>query len=138
MNVLRLAVLGPHNRGRISLLAHRPHEGFRLIAVCAKHLDNLEVYQEQCGPDLFRTTDYREIVANPEVDVVFVCTPDHLHAEHAIAALNAGKHVFLEKPMAISIEDCDRILDAANRGAGKLSGHAEDARVDRAGPNRPG
>jgi len=66
------------------------------------------------------TCDYQEILDDPQVDVVLVCTPDNLHAEHAIAALNAGKHVFLEKPMAITIEDCDLIMAAARKSKGKL------------------
>lgn len=66
------------------------------------------------------TTDYREIIANPEVDAVFVCTPDYLHAEHAVAALEADKHVFLEKPIATTIDDCDRIIAAAKKSKGKL------------------
>lgn len=120
MDPLNFAVLGPHNRGRISLLAHRPEDGLRLVAACAHHLDNLEPYRQKCGSDLVLTTDYREIVSNPKVDAVFVCTPDYLHREHAVAALNAGKHVFLEKPMAISIEDCRQIMEAADRSSGKL------------------
>lgn len=51
---------------------------------------------------------------------MFVCTPDHLHAEHAVAALEAGKHVFLEKPMATTLADCDSILAAARKGNAKL------------------
>jgi len=120
MTALNFAVLGPHSRGKISLLAHRPKDGLNLVALCASHLEGLEEYKKTCGDGLIMVTDYREIMANPKVDVVFVCTPDHLHAEHAIAALEAGKHVFLEKPMAISIEDCDRILAAAEKSRGKL------------------
>jgi len=117
---IHFAVLGPHNRGRISLLAHRPDEGLRLVAACASHLENLDDYRTTCGEGFFLTSDYREILANPEVDAVFVCTPDHLHAEHAVAALNAGKHVFLEKPMATTIADCDAIIEAAARSGAKL------------------
>ncbi len=120
MTSINFAVLGPHNRGTIALHAHRPEEGLNLIALCAANLEKLEKYREKCGPDLIMTTDYREIMANPKVDAVFVCTPDYLHAEHAVAALEAGKHVFLEKPMAITIEDCDRILAAAKISKGKL------------------
>lgn len=120
MNEIRFAVIGPHNRGRISLLAHRPQDGLHLIGACALRLDGLESYRAQCGDDFFLTTDYRELVAHPRVDAVFVCSPDHLHANHAIAALQAGKHVFLEKPMAISIADCDAILAAADASPGKL------------------
>lgn len=116
---LNFAVLGPHGRGRISLLVHRPEEGLRVAAVCASHLENLERY-DVCGPELIRTTNYQDILNNANIDAVFVCTPDYLHAEHTIGALNAGKHVFLEKPMGVTIEDCDAILAAAEKSAGKL------------------
>lgn len=120
MNPINFAVLGPHNRGQIALHAHRPEKGLNLIALCASKLEGLDEKYKRCGSDLIMTTDYREIMANPKVDAVFVCTPDYLHAEHAVAALEAGKHVFLEKPMAITIEDCDRIIAAAKKSAGKL------------------
>ena len=77
MNPINFAVLGPHNRGKISLLSHRPEEGLNLIALCAAKLDNkLDGYKEKCGAGIIMTTDYREIMANPRVDAVFVCTPD--------------------------------------------------------------
>ena len=117
---INFAVLGPHGRGRIALLLHRPEEGLRVVGVCATHLSNLDVYRDKCGSDLIQVTDYREILVNPDVDAVLVCTPDNLHAEHAVAALEAGKHVFLEKPMAISIEECDAIIAAAERSGSKL------------------
>lgn len=120
MNALNFAVVGPHNRGRISLLAHRPEEGLRLVSACATHLGGLEIYREKCGESFSFTTDYQRLVTDPEIDAIFVCSPDHLHAEHTLAALKAGKHVFLEKPMAITIEDCDKILAAARTSKGKL------------------
>ena len=45
-------------------------------------------------------TDYKEMLKNPDIDVIHICTPHYLHAEMAIDALNAGKHVLCEKPMA--------------------------------------
>ena len=117
---MNFAVVGPHNRGRISLLAHRPEEGLRLVAVCAPHLEGLENYREKCGDELMMTSDYRALVEDPKVNAIFVCSPDHLHAGHAIAALEAGKHVFLEKPMATTIDDGDAILAAAAVSKGKL------------------
>lgn len=120
MKPINFAVLGPRHRGAVALHAHRPDEGLRIIAVCGLHFEGTKEFIERCGPELIMTTDFREIIANPKVDAVFVCTPDHLHAEHAVASLEAGKHVFLEKPMAISIEDCDRILAAADKSEGKL------------------
>ncbi|HRJ73450.1 MAG TPA: Gfo/Idh/MocA family oxidoreductase, partial [Terrimicrobiaceae bacterium] len=98
----------------------RPEDGLRLIAVCGLSLDNLDDYREKCGDELLITKDFGQILDHSAVNAVFICTPDHLHAGQAIAALHAGKHVFLEKPMAISIEDCDRILSAARESRGKL------------------
>ncbi len=77
-------------------------------------------YRRVCGNEIRFTTDYREIVSDPLIDAVFLCTPDFLHEEQAIALLAAGKSVYLEKPMAITIEGCDRILAAARQSKGIL------------------
>jgi len=117
---LHFGVIGADRRGRISLLAHRPENGQRVIAACSLTPEHLGFYQEQCGPNVLLTADYREMLALKELDAVFVCSPDHLHEEHAIAAMIAGKDIFLEKPMAISITGCDRILQCAEETGRKL------------------
>lgn len=117
---LRLAVIGADRRGLLSLEAHRPGRGARLVAACSMTPERLGIYRERCGDDIRITRDYREIVDASDIDGVFVCTPDHLHEEHALAVLAAGKHLFLEKPMAITIEGCDRILNAAAQSPGRL------------------
>ena len=53
-----------------------------------------------------------KLADNPEIDIVYVVTPNGLHAEHAIAAAKAGKHVIIEKPMANTVTECDAILAA--------------------------
>jgi predicted dehydrogenase len=58
----------------------------------------------------FGTTDYRELVARDDVDVVCVYSPDHLHAEHCAAAVNASKHVLCTKPMVTKLEDAKRLV----------------------------
>jgi predicted dehydrogenase len=58
-------------------------------------------------------TEYRDCLADPEIDMVDICLPSDLHAPVAIAALEAGKHVLCEKPMALNVEDCDRMIAAA-------------------------
>ncbi|HIE04644.1 MAG TPA: Gfo/Idh/MocA family oxidoreductase [Candidatus Latescibacteria bacterium] len=60
-------------------------------------------------------TDYRRALDDPEVDAVDIATPHHLHAEMAVTSAEAGKHIFLEKPMATTLEDADRIIGAAER-----------------------
>jgi predicted dehydrogenase len=66
------------------------------------------------------TSDYRTLVAMPEVDIVGVYTPDHLHAEHCAAALRAGKHVVCTKPMVISIAQAEEIVALADAAGVKF------------------
>jgi predicted dehydrogenase len=65
-------------------------------------------------------TDYHELLADPEVEIVDICLPTDLHAPVAIAAFAAGKHVICEKPMALTVADCDRMIDAAERAGRHL------------------
>lgn len=66
------------------------------------------------------TTDYREVVAHPQIQAVSVATPDFAHREIAVAAAQAGKHILCEKPLATTVADCQAILDAAKRSGVKL------------------
>lgn len=117
---LKIGVIGAGGRGGLSRCAHRPEEGVRIRAACDLLEAPLERYRKDYGEDVFTTDDYRRLLERDEIDAVFVTTPDYCHEEHAVAALEAGKHVYLEKPMAITIEGCDRILRAARDNARKL------------------
>jgi phthalate 4,5-cis-dihydrodiol dehydrogenase len=65
-----------------------------------------------------------ELCADPEVEAVWVSSPNRFHCEHAIEALQHGKHVVVEKPMAVSLEEADRMIDAASRnGVTLIAGH---------------
>ena len=66
------------------------------------------------------TQDWRELVKDPRVDIVSIAAPNHFHADMAIAALQNGKHVWCEKPMATALADAGRMRDAA-RASGKLA-----------------
>ena len=65
--------------------------------------------------------DYAELLASDEVDAVCICTPSGTHADLAIEALQAGKNVVLEKPMAINVHDCDRIIEACRKTNRRLT-----------------
>ena len=60
-------------------------------------------------------TDWRELVADPNVDVVDVCSPNYLHREMALAAIKAGKHVYCEKPLALDVTEAREVVEAARR-----------------------
>jgi predicted dehydrogenase len=120
MKELKIGVIGVGGRGRLADQAHCPEEGFRIVAGADVSTKALEDFKERIGEDVFVTEDYKELLAREDIDAVFITSPDFLHEEQGVAALEAGKAVYLEKPMAISIEGCDRLLEAAYRTGSKL------------------
>ena len=117
---LRIGVIGAGGRGRLAEYAHDPDAGVRVVAGADTDAAVFERFREKFGDDVLTTDDYRQVLARDDIEAVFVTTPDFLHEEHAVAALKAGKAVYLEKPMAITIEGCDRIMRAAEAQGAKL------------------
>ena len=94
----------------------------RLVAVADIKGDVLDRVQNRYGCKAY--SNYSELLQDEEVDLVIVCLPHFLHMEASVASLEAGKHVFVEKPMAINVEQCDRMLEAADKSKKLLSvGH---------------
>ena len=106
---LRIGVIGSGGRGSLARHAHRPGAGARIVACCDIVDSVLASNRSDYGEDVFVTNDYRRLLEQP-LDAVFICTPDNFHEEHALAALECVRGIYLEKPMAITIDGCDRIL----------------------------
>jgi len=119
-SMIRVGSIGSGMRGRIAKQAHRPDDGFTLAMICDINDQVISEYREQFGESLAVSNDWRQVVTHPDLDAIFITTPDYLHEEPAIAALEAGKYVYLEKPMAITVEGCDRILAAARENGSRL------------------
>ncbi len=119
MTDLRIGVIGSGGRGGLARYAHHPQNGSRVVACCDVNTRAFERNKTWYGEDIFLTTNYDELLEQ-DLDAVFVTTPDYLHEEHAVAALEAGKAVYLEKPMAITIAGCDHILQTARDNRAKL------------------
>jgi predicted dehydrogenase len=109
---IRLGVIGmgPNNMAStLALLRDEPDLRFRMTAICGLPQETMG----QCAREFevpFWTTDYRELVARDDVDVVCVFSPDALHAEHSLAALEHGKHVVCTKPMVTRLEDAQSLV----------------------------
>ncbi len=84
-----------------------------LYAICTRTESRLEEVAERFGVEHYYT-DYNEMLQNPELESVSITTMWDQHVDPALASLEAGKHVFCEKPMASTVEDCQRMVDAAN------------------------
>ncbi len=112
MSQVRIGVIGLGSRGHMAGSWHQPQG--RSVVVAGADLDPAKEdwFREAMGPDAAFCRDYRELLDRSDVDAVVVTSPDDCHEEHAVAALEAGKHVFCEKPLATTIEGCDHILSA--------------------------
>ena len=117
-NQINIAILGC---GRIAQ-RHARHilntEGANLIAVCDIIKEKAEGLAREYAVESFY--DIEELLKNDVIDLVAVCTPNGLHAEHTIQSLNAGKHVLCEKPMAINVYDCGEMIKTAEKANKRL------------------
>ena len=93
------------------------------------NLDRAEALAKQYGGKAYAS--YEELLADPEIEAVSVCAANHVHAEISVAALKAGKHVLCEKPMAVTLEECEAMVAAAEE-AGKYLMIGQNQRLAKA------
>jgi predicted dehydrogenase len=99
------------------------HPNGELVAVANHREESARAFAERHGVPRV-TTDWEALARDPQVDAAIVATPNALHAPQAIALLEAGTHVLVEKPMAISVAECDRMIAAAaSSGASLMVAH---------------
>lgn len=104
--------------GDVARRVHLPQleaAGAQVIRFASKQLADAEAAADAARADAMATDDWHQLVASPHIRAVDICTPNHLHAEMAMAALDAGKHVLVETPMALTVKDADALLKAAAR-----------------------
>jgi myo-inositol 2-dehydrogenase/D-chiro-inositol 1-dehydrogenase len=108
-----IAGLGRLGQRHAEALAFRTRH-CSLVAACSPLASERAFAGEQLGISRLYE-DFDAFIANPELDAVVLVTPTSLHANQTIAALEAGKHVFVEKPLALNVADCERVLAVAER-----------------------
>lgn len=110
----RAAIIGAGGRGRY-LTGEFKEIGAEMAAVCDVYEPNLQAGLKIASTGAKAFTDYRKLLEDKSIDVVIVATPDHWHAQMMIDAVEAGKDVYVEKPLAHTIEDGFRMIDAVAR-----------------------
>lgn len=122
--IIRVGLIGC---GEIAQVIHIPtlgflSEKFRITYLCDVSQQALEHCKARCfgGPAPKTTQESRELCAASNVDVVFVMSSDEYHIDHAIIALQHNKHVFVEKPVALNMQDIIRLKSAEAVSVGKV------------------
>lgn len=88
------------------------HKNIELVAICDLYDDRLSDAKEKWGSDLYVTKNYQDVLKRDDIDAVIIGTPDFWHKKISIDALNAGKHVYCEKPMIHNIGEGQDIIGA--------------------------
>jgi predicted dehydrogenase len=134
--MLRVGIVGIGFMGWIHYLGYKQAEGVKLAAIATRdekrRSGDWRGIQGNFGPPgeqvdlsgVAKHADWQELIRDPNVDVVDICLPPHLHAEVATAALRAGKHVFCEKPLGLTAAECDQMVASAKKSGKHLyTGH---------------
>ncbi len=111
------AVVGVGIWGQNHALVYHDYHRSRLLCVCDQNEQRAREVAERFSCDY--VTDYDEIVRNSEIKIVSIATPDHAHFAPALAMIEAGKHVLIEKPLATSVEEAQALVRASQRSPGK-------------------
>lgn len=113
---LNIAFIGTGNRGGFLLRTAMTSAGTRVAAICDTKPDRLDTAASAAAKDKPKTyRDYKQLLADPNVEAVHIATPCDLHVEMAIAALEAGKHVYCEKPVGIQAAEIVRLVAAVKK-----------------------
>jgi predicted dehydrogenase len=119
MKQLGIAVIGSGRIGTLRAEMARRHPAVRFLAVADLDRDQVDKLAARVGAD-HHTTDPLSLIARDDIDAVFVSTPESAHVEAVIAALEAGKPVLVEKPLAMTLDGADRILSVLHERQGDL------------------
>ena len=118
--MLGFAIVGCGMIARFHARALAEVPGTKLVALVSRQEANAKALADSLNISCDITTDLTAVLNRKDVDVVIVTTPSGAHMEPAVAAANAGKHVVVEKPLEISLERCDRIIDACRKNGVQL------------------
>ncbi|MCB0071069.1 MAG: Gfo/Idh/MocA family oxidoreductase, partial [Caldilineaceae bacterium] len=121
MKPLNIAMIGYGGIGRVHVMAYRsipylyglPADTVNIVGVATTNPESAWAAKQEIGCDVW-TTDYTELLARDDVDLVDVCVPNRLHEEVVVAAAQAGKHIYCEKPLAMDVAEAQRMVDAVN------------------------
>jgi predicted dehydrogenase len=111
--MVRVGILGAGFMGGTHARAFAKLPDVQMVGISSRSADKAATLAKEYGAEPF--TDSMRLIADPRVDAVSITLPTQVHLEYTAAALNAGKHVLVEKPMAVTLEQCDEMIAAARK-----------------------
>jgi predicted dehydrogenase len=114
MKPIGVAIVGCGRISDLHELGYRGLDTARIVAVCDTHKGRAQQKAKAWGVSKVYT-DYKELVTDPEIDLVELLVPHHLHAPMTVAACQAGKHVSVQKPMALTAAESERMIESARK-----------------------
>ena len=115
---MNVGIIGAGYIGEIHGDAIRKIPGLKITGVCRINRNELEKIAQKFQAKAYE--DYRTLLADQNIDIVLIATPHHLHTNIAVEAAGLGKHIVVEKPIALTLRECDKIIDAAAKAKIKL------------------
>jgi phthalate 4,5-cis-dihydrodiol dehydrogenase len=112
-NPVGLAIAGLGMAGAVMVRAAAVHPGVKLVTAAEPHFETRNAFARDFNTPTYAL--FSELCHDPRIEAVYVATPHQFHAAHAVALAEAGKHIILEKPMALTLADCDAIIAAVER-----------------------
>ncbi|MEM2915607.1 MAG: Gfo/Idh/MocA family oxidoreductase [Candidatus Bathyarchaeia archaeon] len=116
----KVGCIGCGNRGRLYSSMISKITGFKMWAYADKFEDRAKAFLSQYGGN-YATTDVDRVLTDPDIDVVFICTYHDTHHIFAVKAAKNGKHILVEKPMAMTIQECRNIEEEVNKAGVTLA-----------------
>lgn len=115
MEKIRIGIIGYGFRAQGIVHNLLKNGSFSIINVCDKREERLRVARKDIDAQLPVTTAYREVLQDKNIEAVLVATPQFMHREITVKAFQSGKHVYCEKPLALSVKECDEMIAAAKK-----------------------
>ncbi len=120
MDKLGIGIVGPGWAGGEHIKAYMNNEHAEIVALCGRDESRTRAKMAEVGLEECTVyTDYEEMLKRDDLHVVSICTPNDLHVQQSIAAAQAGKHILIEKPIALNLEDLKKLRDAVREAGVK-------------------
>ena len=110
MGKLGVGIVGPGWAGGEHIKAYMNNPNVEIVALCGRDEGRTKARSEEHDLECGIYTDYEEMLKRDDIHIVSICTPNNLHVSQGVAAAQAGKHILMEKPMALNVDVLNRIF----------------------------